>query len=178
MVFTETPLDGAFLIDLDRREDERGFFARLWCTEELAARGLVSRFVQCNTSFSRRAGTLRGLHYQVAPHAEVKLMCCTQGAIHDVIVDLRPESRTYRRWFGVELTAESGRMVYVPAGFAHGFQTLLPDTQVCYPVSSAYCPEAERGIRWNDSAFEISWPAAGPRSVSPKDQSWPDFAIG
>jgi dTDP-4-dehydrorhamnose 3,5-epimerase len=144
----------------------------------LAARGLRNKFVQCNTSFSRQAGTLRGLHYQVAPHAEVKLMGCTQGAIHDVIVDLRPQSRTYRRWFGVDLTAESGRMLYVPEGFAHGFLTLVPDTQVCYPVSAAYCPEAERGIRWDDRAFGISWPAAGPCNVSPKDQSWPDFAIG
>jgi dTDP-4-dehydrorhamnose 3,5-epimerase len=174
VTFTETPLRGAFLIDLERREDERGYFARLWCEQELQRHGLVSRFVQCNTSFSRKCGTIRGLHYQVAPHAEVKLMSCVQGAVYDVIVDLRPDSRTFRRWFGVELTAESGRMLYVPEGFAHGFQTLCDDSRVSYPVSAAYCPAAERGVRWDDPAFGIAWPETRQRHISPKDRSWPD----
>lgn len=175
MIFSETPIAGAWLIDLEPRGDERGFFARVWCERELNDRGLVSRFVQCNNAFSRRKGTLRGLHYQVEPHAEVKLMRCIRGAVFDVIVDVRPLSPTYLRWFGVELTADNRRMLYVPEGCAHGYQTLTDDSEVLYPVSAAFAPDAERGIRWNDPLFAIEWPGEVSPLVSEKDRRWPDF---
>lgn len=172
MKFTKTNLKDAVVIDLTKHGDARGFFARTFCAETFAREGLVSDFVQANHSANVTAGTLRGMHYQHAPHGEVKLVRCVKGAIHDVIVDLRPESPTYRRWEGFDLDAETGRTLYVPAGFAHGFQTLEDDTHVVYQVSHPYTPEAEGGVRWDDPAFGIVWPR--PVSViSDKDASWP-----
>jgi dTDP-4-dehydrorhamnose 3,5-epimerase len=175
MRFAETELPGAFVIDLERREDERGFFARAWCERELAEHGLDTRVSQCNLAFNERRGTLRGLHYQVAPHAEVKLVRCTRGAVYDVIVDLRPESATYTRWIGVELTEDNRRMLYVPEGFAHGYLTLADATETFYQVSVPYTPDAERGARWDDPAFGIEWPQTEGLVMSDKDRSWPDF---
>jgi dTDP-4-dehydrorhamnose 3,5-epimerase len=174
MRFAETELPGAYLIDLERREDERGFFARAWCEEEFAAYGLDTRVSQCNVSFNERRGTLRGLHYQVAPHSEVKVIRCTRGAVFDVIVDIRPESETYTRWIGIELSEENRRMLYVPEGFAHGFQTLEDDVEVAYQMSNYHHPEAEFGVRWNDPCFGIDWPIADA-VISPRDQSFDDF---
>ncbi len=174
MIFTETELKGAYIIDIERREDDRGFFARTWCQQEFEAHGLVARVVQANTSYNRRKGTLRGMHYQRAPHAEAKLVRAVRGAIYDVIIDLRPDSPTYKRWIGVELTADNRRALFVPEGFAHGFQTLEDDTDVIYQVSAFYTPGAEGGVRYNDPAFAIEWPL--PVSViSEKDAAWPDF---
>jgi dTDP-4-dehydrorhamnose 3,5-epimerase len=175
MIFTPTELDGAYLIDLDRREDDRGFFARAWCERELAEQGLSTRIEQCNVSFNHSRSTLRGLHYQSAPHAEVKLIRCTRGAIYDVIVDLRPDSPTWKRWLGVELDAENRRMLYVPEGFAHGYQTLVDATETFYQVSASYAPDAEGGVRWDDPAFAIEWPDPEGALLSDKDRSWPDY---
>jgi dTDP-4-dehydrorhamnose 3,5-epimerase len=174
MRFLPTELAGAVLIEPERREDARGFFARTFCEEEFAAAGLVTRYVQANAAGNRRAGTLRGLHYQVAPHAEVKVVRCTRGAVFDVILDLRPDSPSFRRWQGFELSAENGAMLYVPEGFAHGYQTLADDTELAYQVSRAYAPGAERGIRHDDPAFAISWPRP-VAIISEKDAAWPDF---
>jgi dTDP-4-dehydrorhamnose 3,5-epimerase len=175
MIFHETDIPGAFTIDLERREDERGFFARAWCVEEFAAHGLSTRLAQANLSFNRSAGILRGMHFQRAPHEEAKLVRCTRGAIFDVIVDLRPDSPAYRRWIGVELTAENRRALYVPEGCAHGYQTLADGTEALYLVSEAYAPDSEGGVRWDDPAFGIEWPHADNRSLSRKDAAWPDF---
>jgi dTDP-4-dehydrorhamnose 3,5-epimerase len=175
MTFEETSIHGAWLVELEPRSDERGFFARAWCEDELTARGLTGRFVQCNDSYSRHAGTLRGLHYQAEPHGEVKLIRCIRGAVFDAIVDVRPDSPTYLRWFGVELSAENRRALYIPSGCAHGYQTLVDESEVMYPVSCVYTPSAERGIRWDDPVFAIAWPAADARRLSPKDERWPDF---
>jgi len=175
MIFHETEIPGAFTIDLERREDERGFFARAWCVEEFAAHGLSTRLAQANLSFNRSAGILRGMHFQRAPHEEAKLVRCTRGAIFDVIVDLRPESPAYRRWIGVELTAENRRALYVPEGCAHGYQTLADGTEALYLVSEAYAPDSEGGVRWDDPAFGIEWPHADNRSLSSRDATWPDF---
>ena len=175
MIFTPLELDGAYVVDLDKREDERGFFARAWCEAEFEEHGLNPRLVQCNLSFNKHKGTLRGMHLQDEPHAEAKLIRCTRGAVFDVIIDLRPESSTYTRWLGVELTADNRRMVYVPEGFAHGYQTLVDDTETFYQVSEAYAPGAERGVRWDDPAFGIEWPEAEKRIISQKDRSWPLF---
>lgn len=175
MIFDETKLPGAVVIDLERREDERGFFARTFCANEFADHGLNARLVQANTSWNPRQGTLRGMHFQHAPHAEVKVVRATRGAIHDVIVDLRPDSPTYKQWVGVDLTQENRRALYVPEGFAHGFQTLEPDTEVHYLVTEFYTPEAEGGVRWNDPAFGIEWPDPANAFLSPKDAAWPDF---
>jgi dTDP-4-dehydrorhamnose 3,5-epimerase len=175
MIFTETCLAGAFIIDLERREDARGFFARTFAVDEFEAHGLETRVVQANTSWNHRRGTVRGMHYQIAPHAEVKLVRCVQGAVHDVIIDLRPDSPTYREWIGVDLTAENGRTLYVPEGFAHGYQTLVDGSETSYMVSHAYVPGAEQGVRWNDPAFGIAWPIPGDPILSEKDASWPDF---
>lgn len=173
MIFTETELPGAFLVDLERREDDRGFFARAWCEDEFRDHGLSTRVAQCNVSFNHKRGTLRGMHYQEPPHGEVKLVRCTSGAIFDVIIDLRPDSPTYTRWIGVELTGANGQMLYVPEGFAHGYQTLADDTETFYQVSEFYAPRAERGVRWNDAAFAIEWPLE-VTIVSEKDAGWPD----
>jgi dTDP-4-dehydrorhamnose 3,5-epimerase len=175
MRFTETHVSGAFLIQPEPRGDERGFFARLWCRDEFAARGLTADFVQCNDSFSARRGTLRGLHYQTAPYQEVKLVRCVRGAIFDVLVDLRPASPTFARWFGTELSAENRTMLYVPEGCAHGYLTLEEASEIVYPVSRLYHPEAERGVRWNDPRFAIEWPDAGSLTISAKDEQWPDY---
>jgi dTDP-4-dehydrorhamnose 3,5-epimerase len=175
MKFYETELRGAFVIELDTLEDNRGFFARVWCQKEFADHGLVPSIAQVNTSFNAKAGTLRGMHYQVAPHEESKLVRCTSGALYDVIVDLRPDSPTYKRWTGVELTAGNYKMLYIPADFAHGFITLEENTEVTYLISEAYTPGAERGIRWDDPEIGVEWPR--PVSViSDKDAGWPDFA--
>lgn len=175
MTFRETVLKGAFTIDLDRVEDERGFFARSWCVKEFEANGLDTRLVQCNVSFNKVRGTLRGMHYQVAPAAEVKVVRCTQGAIHDVIADLRPDSPTYKQAFSVLLSAENRRMLYIPKGFAHGFLTLTDDAEVFYQMSEYYAPECARGFRWDDATFAISWPDQ-VRIISSKDRNYSDFA--
>ena len=175
MIFTETKLKGAFIIDIERREDERGFFARAWCQKEFEAHGLNTRWVQANLAFSKKKGTLRGLHFQVGPYEEIKLMRCIRGAIYDVILDLRSESPTYMQWLGVELTADNHKMLYVPEGFAHGYQSLADNTEGFYPVSQFYTPGSERGVRWNDPAFGIEWPMIKNMILSEKDKSWPDF---
>ena len=175
MRFTETRVSGAYLVEPEPRTDERGFFARVWCRDEFAAHGLTAEFVQCNDSFSARRGTLRGLHYQVAPHGEVKLVRCVRGSVFDVVVDLRPGSSTYKRWVGTTLSAENRIMMYVPEGCAHGYLTLEDASEVVYPVTSPYQPGAERGVRWNDPAFGIEWPIAPPLTMSPKDERWPDY---
>jgi dTDP-4-dehydrorhamnose 3,5-epimerase len=175
VIFSQTALPGAYVIELERREDERGFFARAWCAEEFAEHGLATTLVQANLSFNTHKGTLRGMHFQVQPHAEAKLVRCTRGAIYDVIIDLRADSPTYKRWFGVELDAESRRAMYVPEGFAHGYQTLVPNTETFYQVSEFYAPDAERGVRWDDPAFAIDWPDPAGALLSDKDRGWPDF---
>jgi dTDP-4-dehydrorhamnose 3,5-epimerase len=173
VIFTETPLPGAWLIDPERLEDHRGFFARTWCRREFESHGLSAHLVQCNISFNKRRGTLRGMHYQADPHQEDKLVRCTSGAVYDVIIDLRPHSPTFLRHFAVVLTAESRRMLYVPRGVAHGFQTLVDDTEVFYQMSEFHAPGAARGVRWNDPAFDIRWPIAGP-ILSERDRAYPD----
>jgi dTDP-4-dehydrorhamnose 3,5-epimerase len=175
VIFRPTQLPGAFVVELEQRMDERGSFARAWCGREFAEHGLDNRVVQCNLSFNERRGTLRGLHFQRVPHAEVKTVRCTRGAVYDVIVDLRPDSPTYTHWIGVELTAENGRMLYVPEGFAHGYQTLADASETFYLVSEFYTPEAEGGVRWDDPAFGIEWPQAADRIMSEKDRGWPDY---
>jgi dTDP-4-dehydrorhamnose 3,5-epimerase len=170
--FQESPLAGAYTIEMDRLEDERGFFARSYSAEEFAARGLPAAMPQSSVSFNARRGTLRGLHYQAEPHAEDKLVRCTAGAIYDVIVDLRSDSPTARRWFGVELSAANHRSLFVPKGLAHGFMTLRDDTEVLYMISVPYAPGFERGLRWNDPAIGISWPTA-PSVVSARDAAYP-----
>lgn len=174
MRFEETPLPGAFVIDLEPREDARGFFARAFCADEFRGHGLETGFVQMNDSLSREPGTLRGMHYQLEPAAEVKLVRVVGGAVWDVVLDLRPDSPTYGGHFGVELSAGNRRMLYVPRGFAHGFLTLEPETEALYLVSAFYDPARERGIRWNDPAFALEWPRE-PAVVSDKDRSHPDF---
>ena len=176
MIFTETKLKGAFLIELETAQDERGFFARTWCREEFEAHNLNPSLVQCNISFNRKKGTLRGMHYQTAPHEEAKLVRCTRGAIYDVIIDLRPASPTFKQWFAATLTAENHNMLYVPEGFAHGLQTLADDTEVFYQMSESYHPECAAGVRWNDAAFGIEWPD-GERIMSAKDRDYPDFTL-
>ena len=175
MIFTETELPGAYVIDLEPIEDPRGFFARAWSERELAERGLETHIAQCSLSHNTHAGTLRGMHFQRAPHEEVKLVRCTRGAIHDVIVDLRADSPTFRRWIAVELGEDDRRTLYVPRGFAHGFQTLTEDAEVFYMISEPYVPEAAGGVRWDDPAFSIAWPMAEPSQISERDRSWPDF---
>lgn len=175
MIFTETKLSGAYIIDPERRADERGFFARTWCTHEFQQIGLNPRLVQASVSFSRRKGTLRGMHYQTAPHEEAKLVRCTMGAIYDVIIDLRPASPTYLQWVSAELNADNRRMMYVPEGFAHGFQTLADDTELFYQISVFYEPWSSRGVRWNDPVFNIEWPTTLKRTMSARDSRFPNF---
>ena len=174
MRFTETKLADVWLVDLERRDDERGFFARSWCREEFASRGLAAQLAQCSFSYNTYAHTLRGMHYQAAPHAETKLVTCVRGAIYDVILDLRPSSMTYKSWVAVELTQTSLRAVYVPDGCAHGFQTLTEGALVYYQISVPHSPDHARGVRWNDPAFDIAWPP-GDRIVSARDSAYPDF---
>jgi dTDP-4-dehydrorhamnose 3,5-epimerase len=170
--FQETELPGAFVIEPERIEDDRGFFARTWCIREFADHGLSTDLVQCNVSYNARKGTLRGMHYQVAPHAEVKLVRCTRGSILDVIVDVRPESPTFHRSVGVELSARNGRMLYIPQGFAHGFQTLEDGSEVFYQMSTFYHPESARGLRWDDPAVGIEWPL-DVQVIAEKDRGFP-----
>lgn len=172
VIFKETKLKGAFVIEPERIEDERGFFARTFCRREFEAQGLDPNLAQCSVSFNKRKGTLRGMHYQVSPYQETKLIRCTRGAIYDVILDLRPNSPTFKQWASVELTGENGRMVYIPEGVAHGFQTLEPDTEVFYQMSESYNSESSRGVRWNDSSIVIEWPIAQP-IMSARDQALP-----
>lgn len=173
MRFIETKLSGAYIIVPEPIEDERGFFARTFCSREFEAHGLNPCVAQCNISFNKKKGTLRGMHYQVAPNAEAKLVRCIRGAIYDVIIDLRSESPTYKEWIAVELTANNRIMIYVPEGFAHGFQTLLDDTEVFYQMSEYYIPESALGIRWDDPAFRIVWPEITFRSISIRDRHHP-----
>ncbi|MCU1240410.1 MAG: rmlC [Candidatus Acidoferrum typicum] len=175
MIFSKTKLPGVFVIEPGRHDDDRGFFARTFCREEFVARGLNADVAQCNVSFNKRKGTLRGMHYQVPPSAEVKLVRCTAGAIFDVIIDLRESSPTFRQHLAVELFAGTGKMLYVPEGFAHGFQTLVDDTEVFYQMSHPYAPECARGVRWDDPAFGIDWPSA-ERILLDRDRNYPDFA--
>ena len=179
MIFLTTPIDGAWVVTPEPIEDQRGLFARTFCTEEFAARGLDTRVAQCNTSFNDRAGTLRGLHYQAEPDGEAKLVRCTQGAIYDVAVDLRPGSPTFRKWFGVELSAANRHAFFIPEGCAHGFQTLQDASEVLYQMSTPYVPGAGRGVRWDDPGFGISWPEppAGGRTMAERDAGYPDFAL-
>ena len=174
MRFGETPLPGAYVVDVDRLEDERGFFARTFAAEEFEAHGLDPRVAHCNLSFNARAGTLRGMHYQEAPYAESKLVRCTRGSIYDVIVDLRAGSPAYARWFAVELTADSRRALFVPEGVAHGFQTLEDESEVLYQMSREHAPTHARGVRFDDPAFGIAWPPAR-RTISERDRGYADF---
>ena len=172
MIFTESPLPGAFLVDLELLTDERGFFARAYCAEEFAAQGLSTPLRQCSVSYNALKGTLRGLHYQAAPHEEHKLVRCTAGAIFDVIVDISPHSPRYRQWFGTELSAQNRRAVFIPPGFAHGFVTLSDDAEVYYMISVPHSPQHAQGFRWSDPAFGIQWPVV-PRVISARDVAYP-----
>jgi dTDP-4-dehydrorhamnose 3,5-epimerase len=174
MIFTKGPLPGTYVLRPERIEDQRGFFARTFCQHELAEHGLEINIAQANVSANHHRGTLRGMHYQAAPHQETKIVRCTRGGIYDVIVDLRPESEAHGEWMGVELTADNGHILYVPEGFAHGYLTLTPNTEVSYFVSEFYAPDAERGVRHDDPAFGIDWPIA-VETISEKDASWPDY---
>lgn len=175
MLFEETRLKGAFVIHPEKREDSRGFFARACCKHEFEARGLNTHFVQCNISFNKKRWTLRGMHFQKSPKEEAKLVRCTKGSILDVIIDLRPSSATYQEWVGVELTENNHTMLYVPESFAHGYLTLLDESEVFYQVSEFYSPEYESGVRWNDLAFGIRWPEVMELIISEKDENWPDY---
>lgn len=175
MIFEKTKLNDAYIIHPKRLEDDRGFFARAWCQKEFEQHGLVSNLAQCNISYNKNRGTLRGMHYQKKPHEETKLVRCTAGAIVDVIIDIRPESSTFSNWLSVELSAENRTMLYVPRGFAHGYVTLVDDSEVFYQVSEFYTPGVEGGIRWNDPFFQIVWPISENLVVSEKDSSWPDY---
>jgi len=174
VIFTATKLPGAHIIDIERREDPRGFFARAWCRRELEGHGLLARIEQVNVGFTRQRGGVRGMHFQLPPRQEVKIVRCTMGALYDVILDLRPESPTHRQWIGVELNADNRRMLYVPEGCAHGYQTLADETELSYETSAVYAPELARGVRYDDPAFEIAWPIA-ITSISDADRSWPDY---
>jgi dTDP-4-dehydrorhamnose 3,5-epimerase len=174
MIFAALPLSGAFAIDVELHNDDRGSFARTYCKQEFEARGLSALFVQCNTSYSAHKGTLRGMHFQAEPKPEAKLVRCTRGAAIDVIVDLRPKSPTFCKWVSVELTADNRRAIFVPAGFAHGFQTLVDETEIFYQMSEYYDEGLARGVRWNDPAFAIQWPIEPP-ILSQRDASFPDL---
>jgi dTDP-4-dehydrorhamnose 3,5-epimerase len=174
MIFNKTPVDGVRLIELEKRGDNRGFFARMFCVNEFEADGLVTNFVQVNNSLTGKKGTLRGMHYQLMPAGEVKVVRCVRGSLWDAVIDLRPDSPTFGKWYGAELSAENRNMMYVPRGFAHGFLTLTDDAEAMYLVSAFYSPQDERGVRWNDPRFGIEWPIE-PAEVSDKDGKWPDF---
>ncbi len=176
MKFTKLDLRDAFLVELEKHGDHRGFFARLWCQKEFEEHGLVPHVVQANISFSTLKGTIRGLHYQEEPFAETKFIRCVKGAIFDVIIDIQPDSPTFMKWFSIELTAENHKMLYVPKGYAHGFQSIETDTEVTYLVSEFYTPHAEGGIRYDDPAFGIQWPLP-VAEISDKDRNWPGFRV-
>jgi dTDP-4-dehydrorhamnose 3,5-epimerase len=175
MRFLPTSLPGVFVVEPELREDERGFFARTWCREEFATAGLPTDWPQCNISFNRQAGTLRGMHWQAAPHEEVKLVRCTMGAAYDVVLDLRPDSPTFKKWAAFEITAANRKAVYIPAGCAHGFQTLVDNTELFYHMGESYHPESARGVRWDDPAFGIVWPPCEKRVLGTRDLAFPDF---
>jgi dTDP-4-dehydrorhamnose 3,5-epimerase len=175
MIFNATAINDALIINVEKIGDERGFFGRAFCRREFENHGIDFQIQQANIGFSRSRGTLRGLHYQVPPHGEAKLVRCTAGALFDVILDLRPASSTFKQWIGVELTAKNQTMLYVPEGCAHGYLTLADSTELCYLVSQYYHQTAERGIRWNDPSFEIEWPIIEGLVISEKDQNWPDW---
>ncbi|HEY1714368.1 MAG TPA: dTDP-4-dehydrorhamnose 3,5-epimerase [Solirubrobacteraceae bacterium] len=177
MIFAATRLNDAVIIDVERHGDERGYLARTFCEEEFADHGLATRFVQSSTIVSPRRHTLRGLHYQRAPHREVKLVRCIRGAARVTIVDLRPESPSYIQWLGVELSQDNGRLLYVPEGCAQGYQTLADDTEVLYQMTHHYVPDAATGVRWDDPAFGIEWPPAAERIISARDGAWPDYEV-
>ena len=174
MIFKETKLPGAFVIEPDQLADQRGFFARTFCRKEFEAHGINALVEQCNISFNKRKGTLRGMHFQVAPFAEAKLVRCTSGSIYDVIIDLRPSSPTFKQYFAAELSAENRAMLFIPEGFAHGFQTLRDDTEVFYQMGRTFSAEHARGVRWNDPAFGIEWPK-DERIIIERDRNYPDF---
>lgn len=174
MVFTKTKLKGAYIIELEPLKDERGFFARTFCQNDFKKNGLNPRIAQCNISFNQKKGTLRGMHYQVAPYEEAKLVSCTRGSIYDVIVDLRSDSPTYCKWFAVELSDKNYKMLYIPEGFAHGFQSLKDNTIVFYQMSEFYNPESARGVRWDDTMFGIKWPLSN-KVISKKDLNYKEF---
>lgn len=174
MKFLQVPLEGAYLIEMESIEDERGFFARTFCRDEMIAHGLNPDVAQCNISYNRKRGTIRGMHYQTAPHEETKIVQCKRGAVYDVIIDLRPLSATYRQWYAVELNDRNRTMLYIPYGFAHGFQTLEDDSEIFYQMGSNYVPEAARGIRWDDPAFRIDWPY-NCEVISERDQNFESF---
>jgi dTDP-4-dehydrorhamnose 3,5-epimerase len=174
MTFHETKLPGVFEVHIEMNRDDRGFFGRSWCQREFESHGLNSKVVQCNVSFNPKKGTLRGIHYQAAPQPEAKLVRCTSGAMYDVVVDLRPQLPTFKRWIGVSLTAANRHMLYVPEGCAHGFLTLEDDTEVFYQMSEFYRPELARGVRWNDPAFQIVWPDK-VQAISKRDRTYPNF---
>jgi len=173
LIFTETELQGAYIIDIEPRQDERGYFARAWCSREFEAQGLNTHLVQCNIAYNHKKGILRGMHYQQQPHAEVKLVRCTRGSVYDAIVDLRKDSPTYLKWTGVELSEDNHRMLYVPEGFAHGYITLQDNSELFYQVSEFYTPGVEGGLRWNDPRVGIQWPDMGGLLISEKDREWP-----
>lgn len=174
MKFMETNVEGCFVIEPDRFDDDRGFFSRIWDQKEFSQRGLSTSFAQFNLAFNHKAATLRGMHFQHAPHAEVKLVRCTRGSVYDVIIDLRPDSKTYLKHAGVELSAENYKTFYVPKGCAHGYVTLVDGAEVAYQVSDSYAPQAAGGVRWNDPAFGIKWPIT-PGIVNPRDANYPDY---
>lgn len=174
MKFTPTKIPGAYLIEIEPLPDERGFFARSFCADEFQQHGLNTNFAQCNVSFTARQGTIRGMHYQVAPDTETKLVRCTRGAIYDVILDLRPESPTFKQWVAMELTADNHQMFYIPPGCAHGLQTLVNDTEVFYQMAGVYNADSARGVRWNDPAFGIAMPLAVSK-INQRDRDYPDF---
>jgi dTDP-4-dehydrorhamnose 3,5-epimerase len=175
MIFHATRLSGVFVIEVEPRPDERGMFARTYCRDEFARHGLCTEWVQTNVAFNTRAGTLRGMHWQAAPHAEAKLVRCVSGAAYDVVVDLRAGSPTRRQWIAVELTAANRKAVYVPEGFAHGYQTLADGTEMFYMMSAFHAPDAARGARWDDPALGIVWPPCAARVISPRDAAYPDL---
>ncbi len=174
MIFTETQLKGLYIIEPERLADERGFFARTWCQKELASHGLENRLVQCSISYNPKKGTLRGMHFQTSPWEEVKIVRCTSGEIYDVVIDLRPDSPTFKKWFGLNLSQEERNMLYIPKGFAHGFMTLSDEVEVFYQMSEFYSPDHSGGLRWNDPAFGIRWPMA-VQLISERDNTYPDF---
>ncbi len=177
MKFTPTVLAGAYIIDIEPIADERGFFTRSWCRREFEAHGLNPNLVQCSISYNEKRGTLRGMHYQSLPHQETKVVSCIHGAIYDVIVDLRPASSTFKQWIKVELSVENRRMIYIPKGFAHGFQSLVDRSEVFYQVSEFYCPESALSVRWDDPAFRIKWPSVEQRIMSERDRNYSDFLL-
>lgn len=175
MKFIETGLEGAYIIEPEKLEDDRGFFARIWCKNDFEEHGLNTQLVQSSISYNAKKGTLRGMHYQLPPHAEVKLIRCTRGSIFDVIIDMQPDSTTFMQYKGIHISADNYKVIYVPKGFAHGFQTLEDHTEVQYQMSDLFYPEAARGLRWNDPAFGIDWPDNDKRIISDKDNNWPLF---